>query len=205
MTIEQDVNKSTVVLTLSGRLDAANAPLLERRIKQWGPEITELILDFEELTYISSVGLRVLLQTEKVFKKEKRKLIIRNMKKSVHDVFEMTGFLNLMVQEEQFIIIRKNVPEGIVLSFNGQMQSDNIAVLLKELSDIRENHISSEHPVTVILDMEKLTSISSHVCRLLKQTIDDTAWNTRKIKIRNVASDILWDMETEGMRDLLEK
>jgi anti-sigma B factor antagonist len=100
MTIEQEnVDTTTAALTLSGRLDAANAPLLEEKIKQCGSGITELVLDFSGLTYISSVGLRVLLQAKKVFKKDNRKLTIKNMNETVREVFEMTGFLKLFVEE----------------------------------------------------------------------------------------------------------
>ena len=100
MTIEQQQPaSSTVVLFLSGRLDTASAPHLERKIKQRGEDITELILDFKELSYISSMGLRVLLQAKKTLTEEGRKLTIRNMGAAVREVFEMTGFLNLMAQE----------------------------------------------------------------------------------------------------------
>jgi len=102
MIIEQErVDLITVKLILSGRLDTANAPLLENKIKQWGNDITKLILDFANLDYISSVGLRVLLHTKKVFKTDNRKFIIINVAEPVREVFEMTGFLKLMVQEEQ--------------------------------------------------------------------------------------------------------
>jgi anti-sigma B factor antagonist len=101
MTIEQEkVDLTTVALILSGRLDAANAPLLEEKIKQLGNDIRELVLDFSGLTYISSVGLRVLLHAKKVFKKDNRKLTIKNMNETVREVFEMTGFLKLIAQEE---------------------------------------------------------------------------------------------------------
>jgi anti-anti-sigma factor len=101
MTIEQErVDSTTVTLIPSGRLDAANAPLLEQKIKQAGNDITELVLDFSGLTYISSVGLRVILQTKKVFKKDNRKLTIKNMNETVREVFEMTGFLKLIVQDD---------------------------------------------------------------------------------------------------------
>jgi len=200
MNIEQTrIDTSTVELILSGRLDAASAPILERKIKQWGNDITELILDFTELAYISSLGLRVLLKAKKLFSNEKRKLTIKNMNESVREVFEMTGFLKLMVQEEQFILIRKDEPGVVVLSFNGQMQSDNIAALSKGLSDIKEADLFKKGPVTVVFDMANLTYISSHVCKLIKKTVDETAWENRIIKIKNASLDILPDLEDGGL------
>jgi anti-sigma B factor antagonist len=100
MTIDHErINKTTVVLTLTGRLDTASSPLLEQKIKQWGNDIKELILDFAELSYISSMGLRVLLHAKKEMKQEGRTLTIKNMGASIRDVFEMTGFLQVMTGE----------------------------------------------------------------------------------------------------------
>jgi anti-sigma B factor antagonist len=188
-----------VALILSGRLDAANAPLLEQKIKQWGNDITELVLDFAGLTYISSVGLRVLLQAKKSFRRDNRKLTIKNMNESVREVFEMTGFLKLMVQEEQFVLIRKDEAGCIILSFNGQMQSENISSVSEELSEIKKTGLFWEGPITVILDMANLVLMSPHVCKLLKETVDETAWPKRTLQIRNVPSDILPNLEKEGL------
>ena len=204
MTIDQTIEKSTVVLTVSGRLDAVNASLLERKIKQWGDEITEIILDFADLTYISSVGLRVLLHAKKAFSKINRKLVIRNMGETVREVFEITGFLKLMVDEEQFVLIRKEHDSGgVVLSFNGQMQTgDNIEAVEKELSDIRKVGLFWETPVTVIFDMTNLVDISPHASKLLEQAVHRTAWEKRIIKVRGASPEIENLLKYEGLRDL---
>jgi anti-sigma B factor antagonist len=103
MNIEQErVSKSKIVLTLNGRLDTLNAPLLESRIKEQG-DITELEIDFKGVDYISSMGLRVLLAAKKEMKSEGIRLIINNIQDSVHEIFEITGFLSLMAQEEENI------------------------------------------------------------------------------------------------------
>ncbi|MDR0456644.1 MAG: STAS domain-containing protein, partial [Treponema sp.] len=184
MTINAEkTGKATIALILNGRLDTASAPLLERKIKQWGEEITELILDFTDLEYISSMGLRVLLQAKKTLKAENRILTIKNMRDSIREIFEMTGFINLMLQEEKFVVIRKIEQDAVVLELNGQMETENAEMILKELSEIREQ--KSRPPITtesvlsdklpailehgsemteslaVILDMAKLTHISS--------------------------------------------
>ena len=191
MTVEHArTGKSTVVLSLDGRLDTANAPLLERKIKQWGEDITELILDFSGLTYISSMGLRVLLQAKKALKEEGRNLIIKNMGDSIREVFELTGFMHLMVQEEKFVVIRKNEQDTITLSLNGQMEGENIDLVSNELSAIREAYCTKSQPVTVILDMENLAYISSVACKLLKRAIADTQWENRQLSARNVSVDM---------------
>jgi len=191
MTVEHEkTGKSTMTLTLNGRLDTANAPLLERKIKQWGDEITEVVLDFSELSYISSMGLRVLLQAKKSFKEEGRKLIIKNMGDPIREVFEMTGFLHLMVEEEKFVVIRKHEGDDIVLSLNGQMENENVEMVEKELAEIKKAHYLTGKPVTVILDMDNLTYVSSTACRLLKDAAAHTKWNHRQLHARNASVDL---------------
>jgi anti-sigma B factor antagonist len=198
MNIEQNrVEKSKVVLTLNGRLDTANAPLLERKLKQWGDDITDIVLDFKGLDYISSIGLRVLLQAKKTTKAEGRSLTIINMCDSVREVFEMTGFLNLMVQEEKFVVIRKDEPEGIALSFNGEMKTENVPAVSKALSEIKFQHTSQ--PATVILDMGSLSCISSNAVKSLCQAITDTAWNERKLVMRNASPEVQLAFDNEGL------
>jgi anti-sigma B factor antagonist len=97
---QERIDKSTVVLTLNGRLDTVNAPLLESKIKEQ-EDITELTLDFKGVNYISSMGLRVLLQAKKTMKSEGVMMTIINMQDSVREIFEMTGFMNLMAKEEE--------------------------------------------------------------------------------------------------------
>ena len=227
MTIEQErSDKSTMVLTLLGRLDTANAPLLERKILQCGEEISHLILDFAGLDYISSMGLRVLLQAQKSFKERQGRLTIKNMCASVRAVFEMTGFLSLMVQEEKFVVIRKDEPDGIVLSLNGDLKLENIPMVLAELSNIKkqksykpitkelvmsdelnkvlDNGGIAAGPVTVILDMEKLTDFAPVAIKHLSQAIADTAWEGRNLSVKNAPPRIQALFKGEELGELLE-
>ena len=222
MTIKQDeVGRSTVILTLAGRLDAVSTPMLERKLKQIRDDVTSLILDFAELTYISSMGLRVLLQAKKTFKGGERKFAIQNMGESVREVFEMTGFLKLMVQEERFVAIRKDEPDCIMLSLNGQMLEEDVQTVLQELLAIKEQksqrQITKEKiltedvskmleqgpnavgPFTVILDMEKLTNLSPGAGSQLGKAISDTASDKRTLRIRNASKEVLEELERNGL------
>ncbi len=97
MKISKQENGSEITLMREGRLDTTTAPLLEKEINA-GMEGTEtLILDFKELEYLSSAGLRVLLSAHKsLMKKEGGKLIIRHVNETMHEVFEVTGFLDIL-------------------------------------------------------------------------------------------------------------
>ncbi|MCL2193421.1 MAG: STAS domain-containing protein [Treponema sp.] len=205
MTIDIEVNnRTTAILKLSGRLDTANAPLLEQKIKQWGDEITELVLDFDGLDYISSMGLRVLLNAKKASKEKNRQFVIKNISQSVREVFELTGFVNLVVREEGFAVLRRDEPEGIVLYLNGEMANENITVVLEELAKIKENGSLVDYPVTVILDMEKLYCMLPSALKQLRQAIADTAWRNRNLFVRNVPKDYLNEIGSGGFGQLVE-
>ena len=196
------IDRSTVVLSLEGRLDAANAPLLERKINQWGDEVTRLILDFSKLEYISSMGLRILLHTQKVMKEKNGRLVIENICEAVREVFDMTGFLNLMVEEEKFVIVRKDESGCTILSLNGRIDAENSTSISEELSRIKDQAVSKTS-FTVILDMAKLRFISSNAARQLGQIIAATAWEGRTLQIQNASDDIQAALKEENLGNLL--
>lgn len=80
-------------LKLVGRLDTITAPELEKKIEELN--VKGVILDLENLEYISSAGLRVLLSTHKKFAKLNMLKVI-NVKESVMEVLEMTGFADIL-------------------------------------------------------------------------------------------------------------
>lgn len=197
MTIDTEVvNKSTAILKLSGRLDTANAPLLEQKIKQWGDEITVLVLDFEYLDYISSMGLRVLLHAKKASGEKKRDFVVRNMGAAVREVFEITGFIDLIVREEGFVVVRNDEGETIVLSLNGVLSAENVPQVFDELAKIKDQGRLADDPVKVVLDMTRLYCILPNALRQLRQTLADTAWEKRELRVRNLPCDYQKEMES---------
>lgn len=98
MTIEIKKVIGETVIELSGRLDTSTSPVLDRMIREDISESTDLILDFKELEYISSAGLRVLLGAQKRMKKA-GSLKLRNVCEEIMDVFEMTGFVDILTIE----------------------------------------------------------------------------------------------------------
>jgi len=101
MTIQSErVDRNSVVLFLSGRLDTFATSELELALNQLVDGSTDITLDLKDLSYISSLGLHVLLQTLKVMSASKRKFVIRNVGEAVRAVLEMTGFTSLITLEE---------------------------------------------------------------------------------------------------------
>ncbi|MDR2516931.1 MAG: STAS domain-containing protein [Spirochaetaceae bacterium] len=202
MTIQSErLDKSSLLLSLSGRLDTATAPQLERKLKQWGDDIKNLTFDFSELTYVSSMGLRVLLQTQKVMNATGRRLAIQNIPPAVREVFEMTGFISLMAREEKFVVIRKDEPGGVVLSLIGQMDEDDVALLENEFVHIRNAHLMRKENLLVTLDMERLTFVSNSACRALKQVIAATAFEKRNLAMRRAAPEVYYTLASEGLEN----
>ncbi len=95
MTIEKKQDGFGLELALSGRLDTITAPELEAELKQISEDVTEIVFDFTGLDYISSAGLRVLLSEQKVMNK-RGKMSVKNVNKVVREVFEVTGFSNIL-------------------------------------------------------------------------------------------------------------
>lgn len=95
MTITEERNNDVVTFIIEGRLDTTTAPTLEKTINETVDEIKELILDMNQLTYVSSAGLRVLLSAQKKMSKIGTMKLI-GVCEEVMDVFEMTGFVDIL-------------------------------------------------------------------------------------------------------------
>ena len=96
MEINKIVNLDTVTIALNGRLDTSSAPELEAYLNENAEENKKVIIDCKELSYISSAGLRVFLSLQK---KMKDLLKFVNVQELVMEVFEMTGFCDILTIE----------------------------------------------------------------------------------------------------------
>ena len=98
MEIIKNKEGSALHIALSGRLDTVTAPQLEAVVKTELEGITELVLDFTELDYISSAGLRVLLAAQKTMNKQGSMKLI-NVNADIMEVFDITGFIDILTVE----------------------------------------------------------------------------------------------------------
>ena len=96
MKIDFTKNDGILNVALDGRLDTTTAPELEKFLNENCVDVQGLTLDCEKLAYISSAGLRVLLATQK---KMKNSMKLTNVCELVMEVFEMTGFVDILVIE----------------------------------------------------------------------------------------------------------
>lgn len=98
-----DINKTlegkVLTIALTDKLDTISAPALEEELGKSLDGIETLIFDFSKLNYLSSAGLRVLLNAQKQMTKQ-GKMIIRHPNDVIMSVFEMTGFSTILTIED---------------------------------------------------------------------------------------------------------
>ena len=95
MKIEKMRNDNKLTLALEGRLDTTTAPQLEAEIRGGLDGVTELVLACGKLEYLSSAGLRVILAAQKIMNKQ-GKMIVRQVNETILEVFEITGFIDIL-------------------------------------------------------------------------------------------------------------
>ena len=95
MTINKNAEGSKLTLALEGRLDSTTAPELQAVIKESVDGIEELTIDMTDLEYVSSAGLRVLISAHKAMR-SKGGMTVTNVNEIVMEVFEITGFAEIL-------------------------------------------------------------------------------------------------------------
>lgn len=98
MTIEIKKNAEETIIEIVGRLDTTTAPALDKAINEDIGDTKNLVLDVKAMEYISSAGLRVVLSAQKKMQKIGSMKVI-NVCADVMEVFEMTGFADILVIE----------------------------------------------------------------------------------------------------------
>jgi anti-sigma B factor antagonist len=95
MTLNAIKDGTKLTITAEGKLGTTSAPELEKAVKNNIGGVTELVFDFADLEYMASAGLRVLLSSAKVMKKQGSMKII-NVTPAVMDVFTFTGMADVL-------------------------------------------------------------------------------------------------------------
>lgn len=92
MNIIKNYNEKELTLTIEGRIDTITSQELDGEINDEFGNFDSLIIDFADLEYISSAGLRVLIATQKKLKAEDIPFVIKNVNDTVGEIFRMSGF-----------------------------------------------------------------------------------------------------------------
>ena len=96
MKIDETKEENAMVMSLKGRLDAAASSEFEKRLSDWTSKgDNNFILNFNDLEYISSAGLRAILATSKKLKERKGKIFLAGLHGPVEEVFRISGFTSI--------------------------------------------------------------------------------------------------------------
>jgi anti-sigma B factor antagonist len=161
---------STLTLSTDVRLDATSAPQLSEKIEQIAQTnkgIELLVIDMAKTIYMSSLGLRALLQGLKTMKKAGGNLSIQNITPQIRPVFEMTGLMDLMIRDEKLVIVRtSDVRASATLSLAGKLTDETVDQLTAEINNIADKYAD------VYLDCANLKFIDNDGFRTLRAARD---------------------------------
>ena len=96
MEIEKTQGEGIIILKLTGRLDTTTSPKLQEALTEAISSSNNTELDFNNVDYVSSAGLRVLLQGEKASKAGGKTMTLKNVTVEVMEVFDVTGFTGVL-------------------------------------------------------------------------------------------------------------
>ena len=96
MNITKSYDEKELTLSVEGRIDTITSQDLDKEINDEFGNFNSLIMDFADLEYISSAGLRVLIATQKKLKSEDIPFVIKNVNDTVGEIFRMSGFNKLL-------------------------------------------------------------------------------------------------------------
>ncbi len=100
MEVKELKKEDRITLEISGRVDATNSNVLQNAILLAFQKMKTVELDFENVQYIASAGLRALMIGQKTAMSKGGTMIVRNVGDMVMEVFEMTGFVDILTIEE---------------------------------------------------------------------------------------------------------
>lgn len=160
------VSENTINLRLSGHIDSNNADDIESAIRVFADQAPKapMVIDASGLEYISSAGLRVLLR----FRKSQADLRITGVNSDVYEIFDMTGFTQMMTVEKAYRQVSIDGCEVIGKGANGtiyRIDKDNVVKVYNNPNALED--IQSERELArLALVLGIPTAISYDVVRV---------------------------------------
>ncbi len=101
MEISSEVKGRALIANIGERIDGSNALDFQNALTELiSDNERDVILDFENLKYISSAGLRVILMTAKAVQRQNAQLMVCSLSESVREVFKISGFDRIIPVED---------------------------------------------------------------------------------------------------------
>ncbi|MDR2509199.1 MAG: STAS domain-containing protein [Spirochaetaceae bacterium] len=189
----------TQTITLEGRLDAESAHEFEALFHHLEPIIKEVILDLSKLTYISSMGLRAILQAYKSLNKFRKKLSITNIPMQIRAIFEISGFMQAFVSDEKLVIVEKEVDDlSLTLALSGAID-DETAVTLEKAVQNRLGH--SRRRLRLLCG--GLTAINTNGCKKIISFRDQMTERRGKLSLFDLSPEICESIKQQGCEEIL--
>jgi anti-sigma B factor antagonist len=197
--IREEEDGQRVTFFISGKLDAETSPDLEAKIRGVSIAKTEIVFDFAELEYVSSMGLRVVLQAYKLMKTRGGKFKVQNIPDAVKSVFEMTGFMKTFERDEKLVIVQKlKNNQGAAFSLVGVLDESTMETVSKDLSAAKLGNIKN-----LSLDCDKLVDITPEGCKALQEV--QLHLKDCKMQLLHTAEPVSKKIFEAGAVDLLPK
>jgi anti-sigma B factor antagonist len=175
MSIVENRQGSKLILFTEVRLDATSAPQLTEKIENIAlsdKTVKLLVIDMSKTIYLSSMGLRALLQGVKIIRSLGGNLSIQNITPQIRPVFEMTGLMELMVRDEKLIILLKDEARtGVTLSLAGKLTDETVNQFEMEINRIADKYVD------INLDCSDLKFISANGFKSLRAAYDRVSNN----------------------------
>ena len=99
MNIQSKKNETELILFLSGSFDSVTAPMVQEDLEKQLADVTKLVLDFTEVTFLSSAGIRCILWAEKHMQSRRGSQILRKVSNELKEVFVLTALDNVLTFE----------------------------------------------------------------------------------------------------------
>ncbi len=131
--INTKLENGILTIGLIGHIDSNNAPAVEREIAKAREEAAaeNIIVDASDLEYISSAGLRIILR----LKKEYPDLVVKNVSSEVYEIFDITGFTEMMTVTRAYRSVSIEGCEIIGQGANGKVYRIDPDTVLKVYHD----------------------------------------------------------------------
>jgi len=176
-----------LTLSISGRLDAVGAARLQDYFERVRNGASSLILDFSSLDYISSTGLRTLLIMLKWMKGKGRTFRIAHLPEAIRDVFNVSGFINLFIQDDLSVIVQtEKTSRRSVYKLLGDINVEalfQIKILFQEL----ETSALTE----VVLDFSDVSSLCPNAMETFEGAKIKFKSRNKELVLQNLAPALL--------------
>ena len=94
-----ELNGTALTVKPVGELDSMTSPVFEAELRERLPGVTDVIIDFAEVTYISSAGLRVILNAERIMEERDGEVRLIHVREHIREIFSLVGFMEVVKVE----------------------------------------------------------------------------------------------------------